>query len=113
MFTGAHIVIFSTDAEADRAVFRDLLGFRAVDAGEGWLCFAMPPAEAAFHPSDGDTRHEFHFTCADIDATREALAAKGLHPGEISDEGWGRVLSFVLPGGSKIGVYKPRHPTAF
>ncbi len=113
MFIGAHLVIFSADAEADRAFFRDVLGYAHVDAGEGWLIFAMPPAEAAFHPGEGPGRHEIYLMCEDVAATRDALSAKGVECDPVRDEGWGMLSALTLPGGGKLGFYQPRHPRAF
>lgn len=110
MFNGAHIVIYSRDAEADRAVFRDILGMAHVDAGEGWLIFATPPTELAVHPTEGDTPHEFYLMCDDIGAACEALRQSGIETNPVSDEGWGLLSAFTLPGGARIGFYQPRHP---
>ena len=110
MITGVHAIIFTADAEADRAFFRDVLTLRAVDAGDGWLIFALPPAELAAHPTDGGARHELHLMCDDIQATVEALRDNGAEfTKEISDEGWGRVTALRLPGGSELALYEPRH----
>ena len=113
MIIGAHAILYSTDAEADRAFLRDLLGTTAVDAGGGWLILALPPAEIAVHPTDGPARHELYLMCDDIDATVAELDARGVvFEGGISDEGWGRLASVRLPGGGALGVYEPRHPLA-
>ena len=109
MINGAHVVIYSTDAEADRIFFRDVLKFSAVDAGHGWLIFAMPPLEAAFHDSPKNDRHELFFMCDDIVATLKDFRAKKVAVSEVSEERWGKVARFVLPGGGKIGVYEPKH----
>jgi catechol 2,3-dioxygenase-like lactoylglutathione lyase family enzyme len=77
MITGAHIVVYSKNAEADRAFFHDVLGLKSVDAGHGWLIFAMPPAEAAFHPSEEGT-HELYFMCDDLKAEMALLGRKGV-----------------------------------
>jgi catechol 2,3-dioxygenase-like lactoylglutathione lyase family enzyme len=110
MINGAHIVIYSKDAEADRAFFRDVLKFPAVDAGHGWLIFALPPAEAAFHESDGNNRHELFLMCDNIAATLEDLTKKNVSVSEISEQRWGSLASITLPGGGKIGIYQPKHP---
>lgn len=112
LLSGGHVVIYSTDAEADRAFFRGVLGFDHVDAGDGWLVFALPPSEIAFHPSDSSGTHEFYFMCDDIEATRAALKNAGAHVSQVSDEGWGLLAHFTLPGGGRIGVYQPRHAKA-
>ncbi len=109
MFTGAHTVIYSADAKADRALFRDVLGLHHVDTGGGWLIFALPPAEMAIHPHDNSGAHELYLICDDIVATRSALAAKGIDSDAVTDEGWGLLSAFTLPGGARIGFYQPRH----
>jgi catechol 2,3-dioxygenase-like lactoylglutathione lyase family enzyme len=112
MITGAHIVIYSGDADADRAFFRDGLGFPSVDAGHGWLIFALPPAEAAFHPSDESEAHELYFMCDDLSAEIAALAAKGVVCSEVEEARWGSITKIRLPGGGEVGLYQPKHPTA-
>jgi catechol 2,3-dioxygenase-like lactoylglutathione lyase family enzyme len=112
MFHGAHIVIYTANADADRAFFRDTLCLRNVDAGDGWLIFALPPAEAAMHPATGPS-HELYLTCADVAAVKAALEAKGVSCSGITDEGWGLLSSFTLPGGGQIGFYEPRHTMTF
>ena len=109
MFNGAHVVVYSRDAEADRAFLRDVLQLRHVDAGDGWLIFALPPAEIAFHPDDQSTAHEFYLMCDDIDAVRKSLADAGVESAGVEDQGWGLLSSFTLPGGSRVGFYQPRH----
>lgn len=112
MMFGAHVVIYTTDVEADRAFFRDVLGFSSVDAGHGWLIFALPPAEAAFHPAEENGRRELYFMCDDLKTEIAALAAKGVQCSEIQEAGWGSVTSLRLPGGGEIGLYQPRHAMA-
>lgn len=112
MITGAHAVMFSSDADGLRAFLRDVLELRSVDAGGGWLIFALPPAELAAHPSDGDARHELYLMCDDIEATVAQLRAKGVEfTRAISDEGWGRLTAMRVPGGGELALYEPRHPT--
>ena len=111
MINGAHIVIYTRDAEADRAFFRDVLGFSCVDAGGGWLIFAMPPLEAAFHDSRKNDQHELYLMCDDIEATLKALQSKKVKVSEVSEQRWGKLAAFSLPGGGKIGVYQPKHPS--
>ena len=112
MIIGVHAIIFTRDAEADRAFFRDVLDLPSVDAGGGWLIFALPPAELAAHPTDRDAHHELYLMCEDVRATIQELRAKGVEfTKEISDEGFGRMTAFRLPGGSEIAVYEPRHPS--
>ena len=112
MINGAHVVIYSKNSEADRAFFRDVLKFPSVDAGHGWLIFALPPAEAAFHDSESNDRHELYFMCDDLKAEMESLKAKKVKCGAVQEERWGSVTTISLPGGGKIGLYQPKHPTA-
>jgi catechol 2,3-dioxygenase-like lactoylglutathione lyase family enzyme len=112
MITGAHMVLYTENPEADRAFFRDILRFPFVDAGNGWLLFALPPAEAAFHPADRNGGREFYLMCDDVQAEVAALAAKRVACEPLTDAGWGLVTQVVLPGGGQIGLYQPKHPTA-
>jgi catechol 2,3-dioxygenase-like lactoylglutathione lyase family enzyme len=112
MISGAHMIVYSKDAEADRAFFRDVLGFESVDAGHGWLIFAMPPAEAAFHPSDANDVHELYFMCEDLKVEMAALAEKGVRCSDVQEARWGSITKIQLPGGGKVGLYQPKHPTA-
>ena len=112
MITGVHAVIFTTDAEADRAFFRDVLELPAVDAGGGWLIFALPPAELAAHPADEGGQHELYLMCDDVRATIDELTNKGVEFARpVSDEGFGLLTAIRLPGGGELGLYEPRHPT--
>jgi catechol 2,3-dioxygenase-like lactoylglutathione lyase family enzyme len=112
MISGAHVVLFSKDAEADRAFFRDVLQFPAVDAGHGWLIFALPPAEAAFHPAETNGPHELYLLCTDLKAEMLALKAKGVECSEVHEERWGSITKVTLPGGGAVGLYQPRHKLA-
>ena len=112
MINGAHVVLYSKDAEADRAFFRDVLKFPSVDAGHGWLIFALPPSEAAFHDSDKNDRHELYLMCDDLAAEIAALGAKGVRCSEVHKERWGSITRIQLPGGSQLGLYEPTHPIA-
>jgi catechol 2,3-dioxygenase-like lactoylglutathione lyase family enzyme len=112
MITGAHMIIYTKDADADRAFFRDVLGFRSVDAGHGWLIFALPPAEAAFHPTDDDEMHELYLMCDDLKAEMAALAKKGIQCSDVQEARWGSITRTNLPGGGQVGLYQPKHPTA-
>ena len=115
MITGIHALLYSKDADATRALFRDVLGFRAIDAGHGWLIFALPPAELGIHPEEdaGESRAGLYVMCDDIESTVTDLRNKGVEiVRPVSDEGWGRVTAIRLPGGSELGLYEPRHPTA-
>ncbi|HZC22703.1 MAG TPA: extradiol dioxygenase [Candidatus Binatia bacterium] len=111
MINGAHIVIYSKDPEADRAFFRAVLQFPCVDAGHGWLIFAMPPAEAAFHDSEKNDQHELFLMCDDLDATLRDLKSKRVPVSDVSEQRWGRLASLTLPGGGKLGIYQPQHPS--
>ena len=112
MISGAHIILYSKDAEADRRFFRDVLGFKSVDAGHGWLIFALPPAEAAFHPADENGAHELYLMCDDIQAEIATLASKGVQCSQIDEQRWGSITTISMPGGGKLGLYQPKHPTA-
>lgn len=110
---GSHVIVFSTDPEADREFFADVLGRPHVDAGGGWLIFKLPPSELAVHPSDRATGHELYFMCDDLKDTVDDLRAKGVEfTQDISEERWGRLTRFRLPGGGEVGIYEPRHPLA-
>jgi catechol 2,3-dioxygenase-like lactoylglutathione lyase family enzyme len=112
MIFGAHVIVFSHDALADRTFFRDVLGFPAVDAGHDWLIFALPPAELAVHPEDGAAAHELYLMCDDLPAEIEALKARGVQTSAVEEARWGSVTKIQLPGGGEVGLYQPRHPTA-
>ncbi len=112
MITGAHIIIFSTDAEADRAFFRDVLGLPYVDAGEGWLIFALPPGELAVHPAEANDRHELYLICDDIRAFMAEMQGRGISCSPIEKQSWGLLTRVRLPGGGMVGVYEPRHERA-
>lgn len=113
MITGAHAVIFSEDADAARAFLRDVLELPAVDAGDGWLIFALPPAEVAVHPGDDAGQHQLYLLCDDIAATVADLEAKGVEiAGPVTDQGWGLLTAIRIPGGGELGLYEPRHPLA-
>jgi hypothetical protein len=109
MITGAHSIIYSTDAGADRDFLRDVLGLRGVDAGGGWLIFGLPPAEVAVHPGDGNDQHELYLLCDDVAAFVAAMQAKGVACDPVSEQRWGLLTAVTLPGGGKLGVYEPRH----
>jgi catechol 2,3-dioxygenase-like lactoylglutathione lyase family enzyme len=112
MISGAHVIVYTRDAEADRAFFCDVLGFKSVDAGHGWLIFALPPGEAAFHPSDKNGPHELFLMCDNLKAEIAALAKKGVNCSAVREERWGSITRIRLPGGGEIGLYQPKHPTA-
>jgi len=125
MIHGAHVLLYSHDADRDRAFLRDVLGWPSVDAGDGWLIFGLPPGELAVHPTDGDAetaqqRHAgramthavVYLMCDDLRAEIAALAAKGVATTGVHEAAWGLVTSIVLPSGGELGLYQPRHPTA-
>jgi catechol 2,3-dioxygenase-like lactoylglutathione lyase family enzyme len=109
MIDGAHVVIHSKDADADRAFFRDVLGLRHVDVGDGWLIFALPDSELVVHAADTGDRHELFLVCDDVIAEVDRLRDSGVSSGPISDQGWGLLTSITLPGGGSLGLYQPRH----
>ena len=111
MITGAHVIVYSRDADADRAFFRDVLSYPHVDAGGGWLIFKLSPGEVAVHPAEAPS-HELYLMCDDVNDTVEELTAKGVECGPVSDQGWGLLTSIRLPGGSDLGLYEPKHPKA-
>jgi catechol 2,3-dioxygenase-like lactoylglutathione lyase family enzyme len=127
MIIGAHVLLYSEKPEADRAFFRDVLGFRAVDAGGGWLIFALPPAEAALHPVDNPVKggkrrllhHRNHLLravlyvmCDDLKALMQSLKAKKVKCSPVEEERWGLKTTIQLPSGGELGLYQPKHPTA-
>ncbi|MBW7904990.1 MAG: extradiol dioxygenase [Phycisphaerae bacterium] len=115
---GAHALLYTSEPDALRAMLRDVFGFPHVDAGEGWLIFALPPAELGVHPAEGPTyesgtRHQVTFMCDDIEATVRDLRRKGVDVrGEPFNEGWGIHVTLVLPGGVEVLLYQPLHPIA-
>ncbi len=109
MITGAHSIIYSTNAEADRAFLRDVLKLTHVDVGHGWLIFGLPPAEVAVHPSDENGAHEFYLMCDDLEAFMAELKKHDIACDPVQDLRYGLVTQLVLPGGGKLGVYQPRH----
>jgi len=109
MITGAHAIVYSRDADADRAFFRDVLGFPSVDAGGGWLIFALPPAEIAVHPSDKNDVHEFYLMCDDVKTLMAEMKAAKVECSPLHEERWGSITRLTLPGGGKLGVYQPKH----
>jgi len=110
MISGAHMILYSQDAEADRAFFRDVLNFPAVDAGHGWLIFALPPAEIAVHPDETGGRHEIYLMCDDVAATIGSLTAQNVRCEPVNELRWGLMTYVTLPGGGKLGLYQPKHP---
>jgi hypothetical protein len=119
MIIGAHVLIYSKDPDADRAFFHDVLQLHSVDAGGGWLIFALPPAEVAVHPADHDSGEQrllhtqFYLMCDDLPATIKSLDTKKIKCTEAAKERWGIRTAIKLPSGGEIGLYQPTHPTAF
>ena len=111
MIDGCHVIIYSRDAAADRAFFKEVLGFSSVDSGGGWLIFALPPAECAFHPADVGDAHQLFLTCSDLESTLAELRARGVECEAPTEQTWGIRTSLRLPGGGRIGLYQPKHPT--
>lgn len=112
MITGVHAIIFASQADEVRAFCRDVLGLSSVDAGDGWLIFALPPAELAAHPAEGEQHHQLYLMCDDVHTTVEELKAKGVEfTRPVSDRGFGLMTALKLPGGGELGLYEPRHPT--
>lgn len=109
MITGVHTIIYSKNAEADKAFFRDVLKLTHVDVGQGWLIFGLPPSELAVHPSTNSQHHEIYLMCDDINLFVQQMSERKVSCSKIQDEGWGLLVELTLPGGGKIGVYQPRH----
>jgi hypothetical protein len=109
MIIGGHSIIYSANADADRAFLRDVLKLSHVDVGRGWLIFGLPPAELAVHPAEGNDHHEFYFMCEDVKAFVSAMSKHNIACAAVQDQGYGLVTSVTLPGGGKLGVYQPRH----
>ena len=114
MIRGAHVILYSSDAEADRAFLADLLRLPTADAGGGWTILQLPPGEVAVHPADSSGAVELYLVCDDIEESVADLQARGItFDGPVSDQGWGRLATMRLPGGGRLGIYEARHPTAF
>ncbi|HEX2832282.1 MAG TPA: extradiol dioxygenase [Thermoanaerobaculia bacterium] len=109
MLIGAHSILYSRDAEADRAFLRDVLELPHVDVGHGWLIFGLPPAEVAVHPGEENDVHEFYLMCDDVEAFIAQLQSRGVACTPVHNAGWGLLTQITLPGGGKLGVYQPRH----
>jgi catechol 2,3-dioxygenase-like lactoylglutathione lyase family enzyme len=111
MIFGAHVIVYSKDGTADRAFFRDVLGFSSVDAGHDWLIFALPPAELAIHPADDGVGHELFLMSDDLEADIAALGGKGVRCSEVQEASWGSVTKIQLPSGGEVSLYQPGHPS--
>ena|SRR5215471_170237 len=123
MLNGAHLLLYSKNPEADRAFFRDVLELKAIDVGGGWLIFALPPAEMGVHPGNGDFVQQhaerqllgavLYLMCDDLSATMRSLAQKNVRCSPTEEADWGVKTTIPLPSGGEVGLYQPRHPTAF
>ena len=111
MIHGAHVIIYSKDAEADRAFFRDVLKYESVDAGHGWLIFALPPSELAVHASDENDTHELFLMCDDVHALIAEMKKKKVKCSSVEEQRWGSITRLAPPGGGTLGVYQPKHPS--
>ncbi len=109
MISGIHTIIYSKNAEADKAFFRDVLKLTNVDVGHGWLIFRLPPSELAVHPSTDSEHHEIYLMCDDINEFVQQMTKHKIACSQVQDQGWGLLVELTLPGGGKIGVYEPRH----
>jgi hypothetical protein len=113
MITAGHVILYSRDQEADREFFEKVLKFPHVDAGGGWLIFKLPPAELAVHPTEGPESHEFLLMCDDLVTTMAELTGKRIvFTKPVTQQRWGKLTAFRLPGGGEIGLYEPAHPVA-
>ena len=112
MINGAHVIIYSKNVDADRAFFRDVLQLPAVDAGRGWLIFALPPPELAMHPAEENESHELYLMCPDLKAVLASLQANHVRFDAPTEARWGTIVHVDLPSGGRIGLYQPKHPTA-
>jgi hypothetical protein len=109
MIIGAHVIIYSKDADADRAFLRDILQFSSVDVGGGWLIFGLPASEVAVHPAGNNDLHELYLMCDDVEAFLRDMLARDIACSAVEEQRWGLSTSLTLPGGGKLGVYQPRH----
>jgi catechol 2,3-dioxygenase-like lactoylglutathione lyase family enzyme len=110
LINGAHVIIYSTNPDADRDFLKDVLALTHVDVGRGWLIFGLPPSEIAVHPADESGRHELYLMCDDVEHFVTQMRSRGLECAAVADQGWGLVTQMTLPGGGAVGVYQPRHP---
>jgi len=109
MINGAHVIVYSADADADRAFLRDVLELPHVDVGGGWVIFALPPAEVAVHPAEKSGSHELFLLCENVDTFVARATEKGVACTAVEELGWGRITRITLPGGGEVGVYEPKH----
>jgi hypothetical protein len=106
---GSHAIIYSTNADADRALLRDVFKFKNVDVGRGWLIFGLPPSEVAVHPSEENNVHELYLMTDDVEGFVKEMQQRKITCTPVEDQGWGLLTQMTLPGGGKLGVYQPRH----
>ncbi len=111
MITGMHAILYSANPDAVRQFLSEVLHLRSVDGGGGWPIYAAPPTELAVHPTDGEPQHELYLMCDDVNATVAELASRGISAEPVADRGWGLLTTITLPGGEKLGLYEPRHPS--
>jgi hypothetical protein len=109
MITGTHLIIYSSDPEADRNFFKKVLKFSSVDIGHGWLIFGLPPSEVAIHPSNKNGLHEFYLMCDDINSLRKEMLKHKIKYSPVDEQRWGILIYLTLPGGGRLGVYEPKH----
>jgi hypothetical protein len=109
MINGAHVIIYSKDAEADKSFIKNILKFQYVDVNKGWLIFKLPPSEVAVHPSDENDLHEFYLMTDNLDSEIKTLRKAGVVCDSITQQNWGRSTRLKLPGGGSLGLYEPRH----
>lgn len=111
MITGLHAIVYSRHADALRAFLSDVLALPSVEADNGWPIFAAPPAELAVHPTEDQPEHELYLMCDDVRKTIASLAQRGINCAPVADRGWGLLTTIELPGGERIGMYEPKHPS--
>lgn len=109
MISGSHVILYSTDADADRAFFKDVLKLPNVDVGDGWLIFSLPPAELGVHPARESSAQEFYLMCDDINAFTDRMGELSVSCSSAESQDWGVLVYITLPGGAKLGVYQPHH----
>jgi hypothetical protein len=108
MINGAHVILHSADADADRNFFRNVLKFPFVDVGHGWLIFALPPSEVAVHPASSAS-HELYLMCDDVHALIAQMKTANAQCSVVEEARWGSIVHVTLPGGGSLGIYQPKH----
>ena len=109
MITGAHFVLYSKNATADRRFLRKVFGFPSVDLGQGWLVFGLPHSEFVVHPSEENASHELYLICDDVKKLITTLKAKKVKCTPPDEQRWGVRTWVSLPGGGRLVVYQPKH----